>query len=405
MNTEIQSFISMYAEAFSEHGRAYSREFGAALSDVLSHAASRPKSAIYIFGNGGSHAIARCFRHSIISKNYRLNLPQRVVATVDPDSYSIGRETPGPDFKSLLIEDGANDNDLVILISGSGNSSNLIEVGLEAKKRGMHLIALVGRKKCALASVVSKDSIYPVEFGDQQVGEDIIQYLSCLAGAGQSSTSDYSEEFLSQSERISALPSHLIVAMVESLERSFRLKERVRVLGLGHPALAACAEHTAHNLNWDAFYEVNAVPDVNIISSPSLCDYSGISNDRRHGFLRHFSKIYPDTTDNSTTIIYSYSGVDPKLVEYGVNDQNSKNTFLFCGVEPPKKYQGNQYYCSNTKDPLSHAALAQSLGHILGRTLRLKLLETRSAPNEFSLSQPVVDFLMQSDLAQRRLLD
>lgn len=328
-----------------------------------------------------------------------------MIATVDPDNYSVIGETPGPAFKKLILEDGADENDLVILISGSGNSDNLVEVAVECSKKNIPLVALVGRSKCLLANEISNDCIFPVDFGDQQIGEDIIQFFSSLVGTNNEALENFSDEFSLQSDHISALPSELILAMVESIERSFRLNERVRVLGLGNPAIAACAEHTAHNLNWDAFYKVNAEPDVNIISSPSLCDYSGISNDRRRGFLRHFSKVYPDNIDDSTTIIYSKTGTDPRLLELGLCDRNSKNVFLICDNEPPKQFNGNQFYCSHINDPFRHAALVQNVGHILGRTLRLKLLETKSDSSEFVLSHPIDTFLMQSDLAQRRLLD
>lgn len=406
MHTHLKTFISSYSQHFGEYGRSYCERWGSVFYQVMHDTLRRKNSTVYILGNGGSHAIARCMRHALLAKADQDHSQCRVVTNVDPDSYSLMKQTPGPAYAEMLRIDGACTNDLIILISGSGNSDNLIEVASAATRDNIPLIALVGADDCALKSMVSSDNFFSVGISDQQIGEDIIQYMACLIGAGGIPPEGMADAFSHQSERIKDLPCELVLRVADSVNRSFVKRERVRVLGLGHPTMAACAEHTAHNFNWDAFYEISSEPDVTIISSPSACDYSGISNDRRKNYLRHFSKIY-GSGDNSTNLIYALTGSDPRILELGVGIHESPmDTFVLCSSFPPQKLSNSNCYCSQTKDPFNHASLVQCIGHIIGRVLRLRLLQDQSTTGLTTLShQPIDVFLSEGDLAQRRLID
>jgi len=306
----------------------------------------------------------------------------------------------------MLRLDGTGADDLVILLSGSGDSENLVQVAKAAALEGIPLIALVGTVECALKAVVPAENFFPVGIRDQQIGEDIIQYLSCLVGAGRIPPAAMACEFSRQAARINDLPAGFVLRIAESVNRSFVNRERVRVLGLGHPAMAACAEHTAHNLNWDAFYQVDSEPDVTIISSPSACDYSGISNDRRREYLCHFSKVYGGG-DRSTTLIFTGTGSDSQIQELGIGAGGTlMETFVLCGSSPPEGFPKTNIYCSHLCDPFDHASLVQCIGHIIGRILRLKLRQAQGTTGSTTSSDgPVHEYLAKGDLAQRRLLD
>jgi phosphoheptose isomerase len=406
VNADLRLFISSYSLSFEEFGRAYCERYASDIAQVMLDALTRKAGTIYIFGNGGCHAIARCFRHSLLARPGFNHSRSRIVASVDPDSYSLMSSTPGPVYYDMLRLDETGADDLVILLSGSGDSDNLVQVAKAAAFRGIPLIALVGTVECALKAVVPVENFFPVGIRDQQLGEDIIQYLCSLVGVGRIPPAAMANEFSRQGARISNLSGEFVLRIAESVQRSFVNRERVRILGLGHPAMAACAEHTAHNLNWDAFYQVKSEPDVTIISSPSACDYSGISNDRRREYFRHFSKIY-GSGDRSTTLIFAGAGSDSRIKELGIGVGGTlMETFVLCGSSPPQGLPKENIHCSHLGDPFDHASLAQCTGHIVGRTLRLKLRQAQETTGLTTPSGgPIHEYLTECDLAQRRLLN
>lgn len=406
MESDLELFISSYSLAFGEYGCTYGKRFGSDLARTMDEALSQSTGTIYIFGNGGCHAIARCFRHALLARADLKHSRSRIVANVDPDSYSLTNSIPGPAYHEMLRLDEACTDDLVILLSGSGDSDNLVQVAKIAALKNIPLIAMVGTTDCALKAVVPATSFFPVGIKDQQIGEDIIQYLTTLVGASRISPVAMESEFSRQAARINELSAEFVLRIAESVHRSFVNRQRVRVLGLGHPAMAACAEHTAHNLNWDAFYEVDSDPDVTIISSPSACDYSGISNDRRRNYLRHFSKIY-GRGDRSTSLIFAASGADLLIQELGIGAAGTlMEAFVLCVASPPEGLPKTNTYCSHLVDPFDHASLVQCTGHIIGRILRLKLQQGQEATGSTTASSDSVhEYLTERDLAQRRWLD
>ena len=398
----IQSFIDSYAAGFEKHGLEFCERHATGLKQLASEALGRNSGRVFILGNGGCHAIARCFRHAFLSR-LGGHARRRVVAPVDPDAYSCSGAIPGPPFAEMLHHEGLNNNDLIVLLSGSGDSENLVRVAKEVTQSGVRVFALVGCGESAIGSVLPAGRCLSVELRDQQLSEDIIQYASCLLGVGTDSPTAIEEAFLRQAARLAKLDSEFVFRLSASLAKSFAAADRVRVMGLGHPALAACAEHTAHNLNWDAFYEVDREPDVTIISTPSGCDYSGISNDRRGSFLRHFAKAY-GSIDESTTLVYSLKGDDHRINELGIEASGrSSNAFLVCGEARTK--QNLLSYCVHSTDPFDLASLSQCTGHIVGRVLRYRLLESQAlGESDLTVNRPIGEFLIQGDLAQRRLL-
>ena len=406
MQADVTLFISSYSLAFGEYGCAYGERFGSILARTMNEALDKNSGTIYIFGNGGCHAIARCFRHALLARAGPKHSRSRIVTSVDPDNHSLTSPIPGPVYHDMLRLDEAGADDLVILLSGSGDSDNLVEVAHLAAVKNIPLIAMVGAAECALKTVVPAAFFFPVGIKDQQIGEDIIQYLATFVGAGRGSENAIGSAFSRHAAHITGLSAEFVLRIAESVYRSFVDRQRVRVLGLGHPAMAACAEHTAHNFNWDAFYEVDSNPDVTIISSPSACDYSGISNDRRQQYLRHFYKIYGDG-DRSTTVIFAAAGSESLIQELGVGAPDSvMEAFVLGADSPPQGLPETNVYCSHLVDPFDHASLAQCTGHIVGRILRLKMQQGQKGPESTSTpGDSVHEYLTAGDLAQRRWLN
>ncbi|HEX2927242.1 MAG TPA: SIS domain-containing protein [Ruminiclostridium sp.] len=118
----------------------------------------KANSSIFICGNGGSGANANLFAAAmakisggtsirIISLN--ANMP---VITYAAESLNYDK------VFSLQIENLAGPSDMLIAISGSGNSPNILEAVSTAARLGMHTIGLTGMGGGKLSSMVD----YPV---------------------------------------------------------------------------------------------------------------------------------------------------------------------------------------------------------------------------------------------------
>jgi D-sedoheptulose 7-phosphate isomerase len=97
-------------------------------------------------GNGGSHCDAMHFAEELTGR-YRENrkaLP--AIAISDPSHISCVSNDFGYDFVfSRFIEGLGNEGDVLLGLSTSGNSKNVINAFEAAKKKGMKTVALTGK--------------------------------------------------------------------------------------------------------------------------------------------------------------------------------------------------------------------------------------------------------------------
>ena len=101
------------------------------------------KSRILIFGNGGSAAIA-----SHISVDLTKNIKVKAMNFNEADLITCFANDYGYDkWTSEALKIYSNTNDLVILISSSGSSKNIVNAAKFAKKQGNPLITLSGFKE------------------------------------------------------------------------------------------------------------------------------------------------------------------------------------------------------------------------------------------------------------------
>jgi D-sedoheptulose 7-phosphate isomerase len=129
---------------------------------------------IYIFGNGGSAATAShfvCDFNKGISdgKNNRF----RLICLNDniPSIMAIANDISFDDVFSYQLHGILNKNDLIIAISGSGNSKNVIKAVLYAKEIGCEVIGLTGYSGGKLREL-SNYSLH-VNIDDMQITEDV----------------------------------------------------------------------------------------------------------------------------------------------------------------------------------------------------------------------------------------
>ena len=101
------------------------------------------KSKILIFGNGGSAAIASHFSVDMtkVAKIRTVNLNEYDLITCFSNDYGF------ENWITKALEFYSDRNDLVILISSSGNSQNMINAAKQTKKLKLKTITLTGFNK------------------------------------------------------------------------------------------------------------------------------------------------------------------------------------------------------------------------------------------------------------------
>ena len=117
---------------------------------------------VYICGNGGSAADAQHLSAEFLVRlNPRVNRKPFPIMSLALDTSTITACANDYNFKFLYsrnLEALGNDKDVLIVISTSGNSKNIIEVAKKAKKMKIHTIGLLGQR----GGKVKKDIINPL---------------------------------------------------------------------------------------------------------------------------------------------------------------------------------------------------------------------------------------------------
>ncbi len=136
--------------------------------------AYREEKNIYIFGNGGSSATASHFQNDFnkgisehVEKKFHFICLNDNVATLMAIANDIGFE----EVFRFQLENRLEEGDLVIAISGSGNSENVIRAAAYAKEQGIQVIGMCGYKGGRLKEL--SDVALHVDVESMQVTEDV----------------------------------------------------------------------------------------------------------------------------------------------------------------------------------------------------------------------------------------
>lgn len=129
---------------------------------------------IYIFGNGGSAATASHFQNDFnkglsehLDKKFHFHCLNDNIATIMAIANDIGYD----EIFRFQLKNVLKPNDLIIAISGSGNSANVINAVEYAKEKGITTIGLVGYNGGKLKEMV--DLAVHVPINSMQITEDI----------------------------------------------------------------------------------------------------------------------------------------------------------------------------------------------------------------------------------------
>lgn len=129
---------------------------------------------IWLAGNGGSASTAN---HMAVDLSFGAKPNGRLRAiSISESSSSItatGNDVKFEEIFSRQIKVLAQPGDLVVLISASGNSPNLLLAAEAAKDAGAETAAIIGFDGGKLASVVGLAVVTPTDMGDYGVAEDL----------------------------------------------------------------------------------------------------------------------------------------------------------------------------------------------------------------------------------------
>src|SRR6056297_1625894 len=123
---------------------------------------------ILAIGNGGSCADALHFCEELTGRYREDRPPIPAIACSDPGHITcVGNDYGFDQVFSRWVEGLGNAGDVLIALSTSGNSANIVR-GVEAGRRvGMHTATLLGKGGGALAGVAETEWVVPGETSDR----------------------------------------------------------------------------------------------------------------------------------------------------------------------------------------------------------------------------------------------
>lgn len=129
---------------------------------------------IYTLGNGGSAATAShfvCDFNKGISMNVDRQFNLQCLNDNTPIMMAIANDIGYDDVFYLQLKDRVRPGDLLIAISGSGNSRNVLKACEYAKEQGAKIIGLTGYNGGCLKEIADYSMHVPVD--DMQITEDL----------------------------------------------------------------------------------------------------------------------------------------------------------------------------------------------------------------------------------------
>lgn len=154
----MKTWITQYIEA--QHAALNSISL-AALETLIQtlHTVWREERQVFAIGNGGSASNASHFATDLgKGASDKLGRRFRVMSLTDNVSWitALGNDYSYEDIYSRQLENYARPGDLLIAISVSGNSPNLVKAVEYANHKGMETAALVGAKRGRLAEIAKQ---------------------------------------------------------------------------------------------------------------------------------------------------------------------------------------------------------------------------------------------------------
>lgn len=135
---------------------------------------------VYVAGNGGSATTAAHMATDLGVGSLRRNNPVRCISLVD-NSGVLTATSNDIDFSSVFAQQIkllGRAEDILVCFSASGNSSNLVEAVIEAKKLGVLTVGITGFDGGILKDICDFSIHIPTRIGSYGVVEDIHSTVS-----------------------------------------------------------------------------------------------------------------------------------------------------------------------------------------------------------------------------------
>lgn len=177
-NTEdVDAYFNKVAATLNKFDRESMMKFADMLLETYNKAGR-----IYIFGNGGSGANASHFCGDFLKGvSYGLEKRFQVVCLNDniPAMLAIANDISYEDVFIEQLKNFVNKEDLVIGISGSGNSKNIVKAMEFAKNIGAGTVALCGYDGGKIKQIA--DVSLHANINDMEVSEDMhLIFIHCV---------------------------------------------------------------------------------------------------------------------------------------------------------------------------------------------------------------------------------
>ena len=180
----MKRWIADYLKAQKAAHDSISPEAVAKIIDLYCQALEEGRQ-IFVFGNGGSAANASHFATDLgKGSSDRLERRFRVLSLNDNASWltALGNDYAYEDVFVRQLMNYGRSGDLVMTMSVSGNSPNLVKAVEWARENGLHTIALVGGKRGRLAELAKHSiAIEDTHYGRVEDAHMGICHMICYA--------------------------------------------------------------------------------------------------------------------------------------------------------------------------------------------------------------------------------
>jgi D-sedoheptulose 7-phosphate isomerase len=123
---------------------------------------------VLVGGNGGSLADAMHFAEEFTGRFRRDRKPLPVLAMADPTHLTcVSNDYGFEQVFSRYVEAFASKGDMVVLLSTSGNSANLLAAARSGREKGATVVGLLGRGGGALAPLCDLEILTPGDTSDR----------------------------------------------------------------------------------------------------------------------------------------------------------------------------------------------------------------------------------------------
>lgn len=152
-----------------------------ARAGALIAASQRAGGAVYSCGNGGSLCDAMHFAEEMTGRYREDRKPYRAAAISDVSHMAcVGNDYGYQHVFSRWVAAMGRKGDVLLAITTSGTSANVVEAARAAKERGMHVIALTGRAGSAITELADLSIVTPAGRWADRVQELHIKVIHIL---------------------------------------------------------------------------------------------------------------------------------------------------------------------------------------------------------------------------------